>query len=66
MNTRIGLIAEIRTANDGREAAAVLAEQMMEVFNGTCGNCRIAGIHDLAVDLLPLLRPDLFYFGEVA
>lgn len=60
MSSRIGLIAEIRTAGDGCEAAEVLADQMMAIFNGTCGNCRVKAVQELAVDLLPLVRPDLF------
>ena len=60
MNARIGLIAEIRTAGDGCEAAELLADQMMATFNGTCGNCRAKAVQELAVDLLPLVRPDLF------
>lgn len=52
--------AEILSAGDGIEAADTLANLMLEAFAGTCDNCRAEAAHRLAVDMLPLVRPDLF------
>ncbi len=52
--------AEILSAGDGCEAADTLANWMLEAFAGTCDNCRVEAAHKLAVDMLPLVRPDLF------
>jgi hypothetical protein len=52
--------AEILSAGDGCEAADTLANWMLEVFSGKCGTCRAEAAHRLAVDMLPLVRPDLF------
>ena len=52
--------SEILSAGDGCEAADTLARWMLATFNGKCDACRIEAAHNLAVDMLPLVRPDLF------
>ena len=52
--------AEILSASDGCEAADTLARWMLATFNGKCDACRIEAAHNQAVDMLPLVRPDLF------
>ena len=52
--------AEILAASDGLQASDALATWMLATFNGKCDHCRIEAAHNLAVDLLPLVRPDLF------
>ena len=59
MNAR-EMKAEILSAGDGLQVADTLATWMLATFNGKCDNCRIEAAHNLAVDLLPLVRPDLF------
>ena len=54
------MIADILTAGDGCEAADLLANWMAEVFAGKCAACQADAAHKLAVDMLPLVRPDLF------
>ena len=59
MNAR-EMIAEIQGAGDGCEAAESLASWMVDAFSGTCDTCRAETAHNLACDLLPLVRPDFF------
>ena len=54
------VIAEVRSAGDGCEAAETLANWMVDAFADSCNNCRAEVAHQLAVDMLPLVRPDLF------
>ena len=58
------MIAEIQGAGDGCEAAESLASWLLEAFASSCGNCREEVAHQLAVDLLPLVRPDFFNRSE--
>lgn len=51
------MIADIRAAGDGCEAAEVLADWMMATLSG---GCRAEAVHEMAVGLLPLVRPDFF------
>ena len=59
MNAR-EMKAEILSAGDGIEAADTLANCMLEAFSGKCDAGRVEAAHSLAVDMLPLVRPDLF------
>ena len=59
MNAR-EMIAEIQGAGDGCESAESLASWMVDAFAGTCDTCRAETAHNLACDLLPLVRPDFF------
>ena len=62
-NDRAELVAKIRAAGDGIEAADVLTDWLMKRF----GKCSTEAAHKMAVDLLPLVRADLFAMnGEVA
>ena len=54
------IIAEIRAAGDGIEAAAILEDLIAEVLENTCESCQGNEAHALAMQMLPLVRPDLF------
>ena len=52
--------SEILSTGDGCEAADILARWMLATLNGKSGACLIEAAHNLAVDMLPLVRTDLF------
>ena len=59
MNAR-EMKSEILAASDGLQVADTLARWMLASFDGKCDTCRAEAAHNLAVDMLPLVRPDLF------
>ena len=54
------LIAEIRAAGDGMEVADILAGRMLSAIMRAPIRNREEAAHNFAINLLPLVRPDLF------
>ena len=58
--TREKLIAEIRAAGDGMEVADILAGRMLSAIMRAPIRNREEAAHNFAINLLSLVRPDLF------
>ena len=60
MNSIEIMIAEVRSAGDGCEASETLANWMLDTLNGASEYNRAEIVQQMAIDMLPLMRPDFF------
>ena len=54
------VIAEIKSGGDGCESSEALAVWMLETYKGLSDSRMAETMQQMAIDLLPLYRPDLF------